>query len=563
MIREDIQGALSRAIEAVGIALPASIPLEHPDELAHGDYASSVALVLAKEAGTNPRELALRLVEEIEKQKPAAVENVGVAGPGFINFQLSRSYFAQSIQSILDANEKWGRLDLWTGKKTIIEYTDPNPFKEFHIGHLLPNVAGESLSRILEFTGTEVKRANYQGDVGIHVACAIWGLLQGGGDIKDASQLGSAYAHGASAYKKEDEKAKQEIIEINKKIYERSDEKINELYDRGRQISLDRFEELYAILGTKFDYYFFESETGPIGKEIVENGLSQGIFEKSDSAVVYRGEKHGLHTRVFINSEGLPTYEAKELGLAKRKAEIYPYDHSFVVTANEITEYFKVLLAAMRELFPHLAEKTEHITHGLMKLTTGKMSSRTGNIVTGESLIEGMLALARERMQDREFSDDEREDIAKQVAVAAIKFQILRVSLGRDIVYDPERALSLEGDSGPYLQYAHTRAVSVLEKGGAEGVSPSTSTPTNEAVVIERLLYRFPEVVERAFHERQPHHIVTYLLDLAGAFNVWYGQVKIVDGTPEAPYKLAVTDAFRTTMQNGLYLLGIEAPERM
>ena len=225
-----------------------------------------------------------------------------------------------------------------------------------------------------------MKRANYQGDVGPHVAKAIWGIEKLGLDASDSSALGKAYAAGSEAYES-DATAKQEIDALNAKVYDRADAHVNEVYAAGRKASLAHFEELYKILGTKFDHYFFESETAPRGVALVQ--AHPKVFIQSDGAIVYRGEDDGLHTRVFLTSKGLPTYETKELGLAELKAETWDFDTSITITAHEQSDYFEVVLAAMKKVLPALAAKITHISHGMMRFADGKMSSRTGNVITG------------------------------------------------------------------------------------------------------------------------------------------------------------------------------------
>lgn len=517
------------------------VKLEHPTDLKLGDYAC------------HARGKASELAARINENKPDWLEKVEVVGD-FVNFYLSPQFFAESISEIVKEKNNYGTSQKLAGQKTIVEYTDPNPFKEFHIGHLMTNVLGEAVARLVESQGAETKRACYQGDVGLHVAKAVWGLLKLKPGKLTAQILGQAYALGAT------EGVEAEIKELNKKIYDRSDEAVNKLYDEGRKVSLEYFETVYQKLGTKFDFYFFESKTGEFGKRVVEEGLAKGVFEKSDGAVVFKGEeKEGLHTRVFINSEGLPTYEAKELGLAKIKFETYPYDQSVVVTGNEINAYFKVLLKVMSLIFPDLAAKTKHLSHGMLRLPTGKMSSRTGEVITTDSLF----ATIREKLGER--GSDE-------IAVGAIKYSILRQSPGKDIIFDFDKSLSFEGDSGPYLQYTCVRAKSVLEKAnGAVGsffhdlgiVSEDLKKTSNSGVSpVERLLYRFPEVVERAAADYAPNYLVTYLTDLASAFNAYYAQNKII-GSEEESYRLALTAAVAQVLENGLNLLGIKVPAKM
>lgn len=558
-----ITGAIHRALEELGLTEAVSFVVEHPADLTHGDYATNVALVASKPLKQPPRAVAEAIVAVLTGTIPE-VADITIAGPGFINFTLERSFFTDSVAAVVGDPGAVGRHDTWAGKRVLVEYTDPNPFKEFHIGHLFTNAVGESLARIAMLAGADVKRLCYQGDVGLHVAHAIWGMQQLGITAErgfTAKDLGRAYAHGATAYKN-DEAAKVAITALNKVIYERSDEAVNALYDAGRAVSLQYFETIYATVGTKFDAYFFESEAAPEGKRLVL--AHPEVFTESDGAYVFVGEDYGLHTRVFLNKLGLPTYEAKELALAKLKHDHFGgYDHSIISTAKEINEYFKVLLKAMSFVYPELAEKTEHIGHGMVRLTTGKMSSRTGDVVPALEFIAGVGEEVSAKMRGAGVTEPTPE-LVTTIAVGAIKYATLKSNIRQDSVFDPERSLSFEGDSGPYLQYTHARIASLLEKAATVGVTPNTAHVPEVLYPVERLVYRFPEVTRAALHERAPHLIATYLTELAGAFNSFYATEKIA--APDdvyAPYKAAVAASVKATLQNGLFALGITAPERM
>jgi arginyl-tRNA synthetase len=333
---------------------------------------------------------------------------------------------------------------------------------------------------------------------------------------------------------------------------------VNALYKKGRELSLEHFEELYKVLGTKFDYYFFESETGPRGIDIVR--AHPEIFEESEGAVVFKGEKYDLHTRVFINKLGLPTYEAKELGLAEMKAEKYPLDLTITVTGNEQAEYFKVVMKAMELALPKLKGKLSCKTNGMLRFAEGKMSSRTGNVITGESLVRDMTEVAKERAAESRAKNVEK--LAEEIAVAAIKFQLLKSNMGKDVIFDREQALSVEGDSGPYLQYTHARTHAIMEKAKEAGIKGKfdASQPASE---LARLVYRFYETVVHAQEELEPHIVANYLIQVASAFNSWYAKEQILDGTEAAAHKVALTDITRLTLKNGLWLLGIPAPEKV
>ena len=560
-MKETIKETIMNALKNLSIDGP-SFEIEHPDDRTNGDYSTNAAMINTKILKTNPRELAGKIKKEIESKMPDGVEKIEIAGGGFINFFLARNFFSTMVDHIAH-DEHFGKNDSLASSNVIIEYTDPNPFKEFHIGHLMSNTIGEALSRIIEWNGGEVKRACYQGDVGLHVAKAIWALKKSGEKSFDIEMLAKAYAEGSKAYA--EEIAKKEIEEINKKIYEKDKEIIDEYWAPGKKISLEHFEELYKKLGTKFDYYFFESECGEFGKKVVEEHIEKGIFEKSDGAVVFKAEAFDpkLHTRVFINSQGLPTYEAKELGLAKIKHEKYPYALSVVVTGNEINDYFRVLLCAMKQVFPELSEKTTHISHGMLRLPSGKMSSRTGDVITGESLLSDIGEKVMEKIQ----SSDKTmlsSSLVNDVSVAALKYSILKQAPGKDIIFSFEKSISFEGDSGPYLQYAHARAFSLLEKAEREGVEPSYEHVPDTLFEIERILYRFPEVILLAQKTYAPQLISGYLIELARSFNSLYGREQIISKDDEfSPYKILITKAFVQVLRNGLTVLGMQAPEKM
>ncbi|MBI1838847.1 MAG: arginine--tRNA ligase [Candidatus Colwellbacteria bacterium] len=550
-----------------------------------GDFSTNVAFLLAKSASTadvpkrrkvSPMTVAEDLKERFLKGASASFfEKAEVAAPGFINFWVSKKAVEDELVDITGGKNRVG-LNEFSGKKVMVEYTDPNPFKQFHIGHLMTNTIGESIARLCEAAGAEVTRVNYQGDVGLHVALSIWGIMKINDEMPDESAtladktkfLGRAYALGATGYK-EDAEAKVEIEGLNKKIYERTDEEINKIYDLGRKWSLDYFENLYKRLDTKFIHYFFESEVGSYGVEIVK--AHPEVFIKSEGAIIFPGEKYGLHNRVFINSLGLPTYEAKELGLNKRKAELYNPDVSLIVTAKEINEYFHVLLKAMEFVVPEIGSKTKHIGHGMLRLPTGKMSSRTGNVITAEALLSELRDAVSVKINNREdLTDIEKEEIKERVAIAAIRYSILKQGIGKDIIFDIDTSVSFHGDSGPYLQYTYARLKSILRKarlnGGsadeAEFDAKNISMETDAKIILK--LARFQEVVRRAAHASQPNYVATYLYDLAQVVNHYYEINNILQSdTSIKAVRLNLISAVAETLKNGLNLLGIKTLERM
>lgn len=556
-MEEQIRKAVGDALESMGTG-GVSFMVEQPSEISHGDYATNAALVAAKMLGKKPHdiadELARALVETLGKN---IASHVAVAGPGFVNITLTREAITFAVAEADAKSEEWGKGSAKTGQRILIEYTDPNPFKEMHIGHLMSNVIGETLARLIENEGATVIRANYQGDVGPHVAKAIWGLQKAGiTEPDDPKKIGEAYTTGSHAYEN-DPKVKKEIDAINQELYAGPNPELQKLWRDGRGVSLAEFDHLYKILGTHFNYSFYESETAESSVRIVRDGLAKGVFEKGEGdAVIYRGEKKGLHTLVFITGKGTPTYEAKDIGLAFLKEKLIQSDRSIIITAAEQIGHFKVVFAALEDLAPLIAAKTTHVPHGFLRLASGKMSSREGNVITAKKLIWDVI--------DKTIVKSPDPLIAEQVAVGAIKYMILRQAPGSDVIFDEEKSLSLEGDSGPYLQYALVRARSVLAKAreseSQRDMIYHTSPPGSS--LLERSIVHFPEVVARAARELAPNLLVNYLTKLAGEWNSFYAQERIISGEHEA-HKLLVARAFANTMQNGLTLLGIPAPEKM
>jgi arginyl-tRNA synthetase len=535
--------------------------LTRPDEQ-FGDYATNVALQLGKKLNKNPREVAQAVAERLSKQ--AGIQAVDVAGPGFINFTLTDTALWDIASS-----KPAGSL---AGKTVVAEYSDPNPFKVLHAGHLYTSLVGDAIAKLLESAGAIVKRVNFGGDVGLHVGKTMWAVLQelggenpdGLSDIEPASRLdwvSACYIKGNEAYEK-NEQAKAAIIELNKRVYQLHEDSDHEsafaqIYWTCRQWSYDGFDQLYEALGmTPFDKYYPESVTTPLGIKTVKEGLKKGIFEESEGAVVFKGEDLGLHTRVFLTSAGLPTYETKDLGLAQRKWLDYRFDLGIMVTGNDIIEYMKVVLAALKHFHPEIAERTKHLTHGMIKLAGGvKMSSRRGNILRAADVLDAAKE-ANKKLYDSEDG---------QVVLAAVKYAFLKNRVGGgDVIYDPEESVSLQGNSGPYLQYAHARARSILGKAQSSKLKAQSSPQALEAG--ERSLLRkiseYPEVVNKAVSELMPHHICTYLYELAQVFNHFYEHNRVIGGPREA-LRLQLVSAYADALKNGLDLLNIPAPERM
>lgn len=551
-----------------GSIIPKNIIRQTP-ESKFGDYATTIAIELGKRQKVDVASFAKEIVLQLEED--SIIKKVEALKSGYINFYLSDKAILKFLERIQRSKKKFGRNNIASKEVVMVEYTDPNPFKKFHIGHLMTNSIGECLANLAEISGAKVYRANYQGDVGAHVAKAIFGMLQSKEELPASSTsleekmnfLGEAYVLGAKQYK-ENIEAKKKIEEINKKVYEKEDKEIISLYKKGRSWSLEHFEKLYKTLNTKFDYYFFESNVWKNGIKIVKEQLDKGVFEKSEEAVVFPGEKYGLHTRVFISSKGLPTYECKEVSLNIKKFKKQPnITKSIVITAVEQTEYFKVVMCAMKQFVPDIVKKTEHITHGMMLGSSGsKMSSRAGDVVSGEDLLIGL----REKILTN-FERVKDEKLAMDIAVAALKYMVLKQKTGKNIVYNEELALSTDGDSGPYIQYTHARCLALLRKAKKESVrvniSQNNLLAEDAREVIHNLL-GYEKIIQQAYEERAPQILTTYLIKLGRTFNSWYAKQAIVDKNDDlSPQRIVVAEATSIALSNGLRTLGINAPNKL
>lgn len=627
-ISELLRSALIDAISQID-GQSVEVAVERPKNREHGDYTSNVALLLfskltklsTEQQWKKPSELAQYLVNRLQEKELSPVSQITIVEPGFINFHLSREYLTANLGFLARLGTE-SESSAFAGQNIVVEFTDPNPFKEFHIGHLYSNTVGESISRLLEAGGATVWRADYFGDVGMHVAKSIWGMLellkQEGKQLTEVAALdlpkriaflGQAYALGAKHYT-EDEQAAEDMKQLNFLVYKAGQDRlvadegwqpvidydqylkaanvelynqVKELYFTGRKWSLEYFDSIYHRLGMKFDGYYPESKAGEWGTQIVREQLENNVFEASKGAIIFAGSRFGLHDRVFINSLGLPTYEAKELALPKLKQLDFAYDRSVIITGNEINEYFKVLLKALSLIQPETAEHSTHIGHGMVRLPEGKMSSRTGKVLTGSWLLDTTKAevLQRAKAGDTQ-SPEEREQMAELVGQAAIKYSFLKQSIGGDITFSLDEALDFQGNSGPYLLYTYVRTHNVLAQAASASNSSidtlidllidrkiqDTEKYTESAIDILRELNGYIDAVELAIVELAPHHLSGYLYGLAQFYNTWYAREKIVVAEGDQLVDASL-DALKlnlivsVVLRRGLYLLGIRTVDKM
>ena len=534
-----------------------SITLDVPEDQ-FGDLSTNVAMRLAKLNNENPKDVAQKISVELAKRD--GIARVSVAGPGFINITIKDDLLWQAFLSDDDNSE-------YADQTVVIEYSDPNPFKELHVGHLYTSIVGDAIANLVQAGGGEVHRVNFGGDVGMHVAKAVWGILQtleGEHPEKLATVaqemrsgwLSEQYVKGSKAFEDIDT-AKTEITELNKQIYEitNSGDKespLAQIYWTCRTWSYDYFNQFYASIGSGFEKYYPESENAQLGVDTVKSHLGE-VYEESDGAIVFKAEKYDLHTRVFINKEGLPTYEAKDVGVALAKWRDYKFDKSIIITANDITEYMKVVVKSIEQFEPEIARRTQHITHGNVKMKGGiKMSSRLGNVIRAGDVINSV----------REAATKDHKGSKHDTTLAAIKFAFLKQRVGPDVIYDIDESVSLEGKSGPYLQYAHARACSILAKAKTTSIKANVNSLEKGERLLARSIVNYHQVLDRAVQELSPHLIALYLYDTTQLFNRFYEQNRVIDN-PRSEIRLRLVEEYRNVLQKGLTILNIEAPEKI
>jgi arginyl-tRNA synthetase len=569
-LREDIARILGVGVE--------KIEIEKPKDEAFGDYSINIAMKVAKENGISPRDYAQGALEKLKSDNSLSnyVSEFTVAGPGFINFTIDNKFIvAEYIKKSLHSSDN---IPVLAGKKIMFEYAHPNPFKAFHIGHLRNIILGESLIRILEQLGAEVIRVNYQGDVGMHIAKCLWAFQKI--DEKDyptdkterVSLIAKCYAEGAQAFS--DEKIQLEIKEINKKIYTKEDENINRLWELGKTWSLDKFHQLYERVYSSFVREYFESETLDNCKKFINEAIDKGILEKSEGAVIFKGDKYGMDTRVFLNSQGLPTYEGKELGLAHMEFTDYgDIDLCIHNVAVEQISFFKITFKVESLLNSEMYDgKQYHNAYEFVGLKTGKMSSRTGNVVLGEdimnSAVEKVGAIVAERSG---LTKEQLENISEIVGVGAIKYSFLNINPGSYLAFDLENSLSFDGNSGPYLQYSYARAKKMVKDSQIDFDKIDLSELVNKVNIesaefdLMKKILDFDNVVIEAGKNLAPNLICNYLFELAQKFNGYYKQFSILKNEDENTkiFRVHLTKQYSEVIASGLNLLGIKVSESM
>jgi arginyl-tRNA synthetase len=554
------------------------INLEIPPDSSLGDFAFP-CFVLSKVLKKNPNEIAKELAEKINPDK--TIKWVKAVGP-YLNFFVNKEQLSEDIlKRIFKEKDEYG-LQKKTNKTILVEYPGPNTNKPLHLGHLRNMVLGTSLSKILSANGNLVYDVNINNDRGIHICKSMlaykkWGKddspetqenqrLSGEPKLKSDHFVGKYYVIFAQKLK-ENPKLEEEAKELLRK-WEQGDKETIDLWKKMNKWALDGFKETYKRFGIKHKKEYYESQIYQKGKEIVKEGLKKEIFKEKDGAIIVNLEKEGYGEKVMLRADGTSVYITQDLYVAKQRYEDFKFDKLIYVVATEQNYHFKVLFEVLKKLKYPFADRLYHFAYGMVNLTTGKMKSREGTVVDADNLLDEMIGLAKKETKKREktISDKELDKRSEKIAMAAIRFFLLKSDSIKDMLFDPEESISFDGETGPYLQYTYARINSILKKHSGE-VDPNADTnllKEKEEQDLIVMLNNFNDIVKKSGETYKLHIIARYLLDLAQSFNNFYHSFPVLKAKEELmKSRLLLISCIKQVLKNGLNLLGIDVLEKM
>jgi len=506
------------------------------------------------------------IAEELQSKLKGIADFAAItAVSGYLNFFVERRLFSRRVL------ENVFRPDFGRGggvETIVIEFSSPNTNKPLHLGHVRNMAIGDCVARILAFQGNRVITSSINNDRGVHICKSMLAYLKYGQNLtpqltkrKPDHFVGDYYVL-YNQKVQENEALEAEVQDLLRK-WEAGDQEVRQLWKTMNLWALTGFRETYRHFGITFDQEYFESEIYQRGKEIIDDGLARGIFlKRADGATIVDLTADNLGQKVLLRADGTAIYIVQDLFLAQKRYAEYCFDRSIYVVGSEQEYHFQVLFTIFKKLGYAFADKLVHLSYGMVELPSGKMKSREGTVVDADDLIEETQALARAELAQRyTLTEEEMDTRSLKIALAAIKYQILKVMFAKNILFDPAQAIKFEGDTGPYLLYSYARASSILKKAGNHEVQVS-GEPEDYEMVLLRKLAQFPDIVRVASERLSPSIICVYANELAQAFNEFYHNCPVLRG-PDRDYRLTLVHAFRSVMRTLLNLLSIEEIEEM
>ncbi|WP_010422727.1 arginine--tRNA ligase [Anaerophaga thermohalophila] len=596
-IEQQIKEAVARAIkELYGADFEAeNVSLELTRKDQQGDY-TVVVFPLLRISRKKPEDTGAGIGEFLKKQL-SSIATFDVI-KGFLNLTLSRSYWLSVLEeAVNDENYGFTEPDE-DSPQFMIEYSSPNTNKPLHLGHIRNNLLGYSLSRIVSANGNRVVKTNIVNDRGIHICKSMLAWKKwGNGQTPQSSGKKGDHLVG-DFYVRFDQEYKKELAELMEKglskeeaektstlmqeardmlrAWEAGDPEVVDLWKTMNEWVYEGFDETYKALGVDFDKIYYESQTYTVGREMVLKGLENGLFyRKEDGSVWADLSDFGLDEKLLLRSDGTSVYMTQDIGTAKMRFEDYQIDKMIYVVGNEQDYHFKVLSILLDRLGFEWGKDLVHFSYGMVELPEGKMKSREGTVVDADDLIAGMIDTAREMSKELGkldgYSDEEAKRIYRIIALGALKYFILKVDPKKNMTFDPRESIDFNGNTGPFIQYTYARVQSIFRKANEKGIDTSlnnlvrdVSLTPKEAEVL-KIIGNFPKIVKEAGEVYNPALIANYVYDLAREFNQLYHELPIVYEEDEAvrANRLALTYAVGKTIKRGMWLLGIDVPERM
>ncbi len=564
--REEVAELLSKAIakSQFGRSMLSGL-LETPQQ-EFGDYAFP-CFTLGKELKKSPQQIAEELASKIKPSK--SVSKIEANGP-YLNFFIDNEKLAAATIAAISKRKGCYGSGADKKKKVVIEYPSPNTNKPLHLGHVRNMLLGQSLSRILSFSGFRVFQVNLNNDRGVHICKAMLAYkLFGKGkepDKKTDHFVGDFYVLYAKKAA-ENPEMEQEVQGMLRR-WELGDRETLQLWEKINGWALKGFEETYKTFGIKFDKVYSESEHYLEGKKMVLEAYEKELLKKDEKGnILIELKNYGMPDKILLRADGTSIYITQDINLARLKYDDFKMDKSIYVVGSEQALHFRQLFKIL-ELLKIYSGELYHLAHGMVYLPEGKMKSREGRVVDADNLVEEMEAVAEHEVRKRydKISEEEVKKRSRQIGMGSIRFFILKYDPLKDFVFNPEESISFDGETGSYVQYAHARICSIIGKYGKKipAAADFSLLKEKEEQLIIRLLSRFPETVEAAASNYKPLLVARYLLDLSQAFNNFYHQHQIIKAEEETKKaRLLLIAAVGQVLRNGLELLAIEAPERM
>ena len=543
--------------------------IEIPKDSTNGDYAFP-CFKLAKVMKKSPMQIAEEIKERISIDEEKILK-IDIAG-GYLNFYINKNILVKDVLQRIEDEEEYCKAPSKKNKNIVIDYSSPNIAKPFHIGHLKTTVIGGALYNIYKYLGYNVTGVNHLGDYGTQFGkliegCKLWGDEY---DLRENSidKLAEIYKR-INELCKEDESVLERCRE-NFKLLEQGDEYCVKLWQEFKDLSIKEFQKIYDLLGTKFDSWNGEAFYADKTDEVIEILKNTGRLQESDGAMIVDLSDVGIETPCIVcKSNGSTIYATRDLAAILYRARTYDFDKCIYVTSYEQNLHFKQIfeVAKLLGLDEKYTNGLEHVPYGFVRLSTGRMSTRLGNFVKVEDLLNDAISQAEKIIEEKNPNLENKEEIAKKVGIGAVIFNDLATSRIKDEVFDIDSMLNFQGETGPYIQYTYVRTNSVLEK---VGKVPSFNDINCELLQDEysqnviKLIYSFEDVLNQVIEKSEPSLLARYLIDLSKAYSNFYNENKIIsedENTQNA--RVFLTYAVGKTLKSGAKLIGMEMPEKM